>query len=436
MRINLQIAAIWALAVVACLLLQGCSLSEMAGRPEPWVSQDEVKAALSIATSSQEQGGGNAQSNANMPIDLIKEYMRAGNAPEARKDIRNRYLVASMLLIDAEYDKFVLHHGGVRKAGDTFAQSAAVTVAAAGAAFSDEVTKTVLSLVSGSIIAMNAAINKNYFYEQSFPMLLKQMEADRKEALLAILRSHTKPDDEYDLMAAHQSLRDFYHAGTFEGAFTKLDQAAASNKERAEADTKKFVKPDPFLSILAWLEEAKDETARQQRVAQLEAKIMDLDGMGFTNADKKAFVWLSKTSYDNAMKAANLVGAPEVSEAQKLARQAVSRQRVESLEFRREQERKKILELGTTNIQEARIMVADAVLAASQKWAQDTAKGLKPAMVPLVNLAQYASRNGGDASLKSLQRPDDDVAPLLKWVMETATKEQLAEAMAKLQVLK
>jgi hypothetical protein len=422
------LAFMFGLAVLSSVLQCGCS--NLAGRPRPWIELDAVERRLNASTVVKAAepgtpGAAAASSNepkSNAPLEIVAAYMAADETSDpGKKELRNRYLVSSMLLIDAEYDRFVIRQGAVRKGGDTFAQTTAATLAAASAAFSPEVTKTALSLIAASVIAANTAINKNYFYEQTFPMLLKQMEADRTEALLSILRNHVKTDAEYPLIAAHRDLRALYGAGTFENAFARLDQAASRNKEQADEASKNYVTASPSLSIQRWLSDPKlTKETRAERTKVLEEAINAVDEKGL-NETKSALVWLFKASDNQLNAVAAIVRAPSVSEAEVVAQEAKSSAMVETMERKQSIAREKINEL----LMEGKLDEARALLVAR---IQVLALGRRGELSdPIVNAAGYAGLDRG------VVRTGGDVSGLVAWVQDQSrTVEQLAKIAEKL----
>lgn len=209
--------------------LLGCSSTSLTGRPEPWLGSKEVTTALRAGPI---KTGSDSEPETFQYSYMIREYL-AETDPTQRKSIRNNYITASVLDINSRYNEFVDRLGAGRKGRDTGAETSAIALDALSAAFTPAVTKTALSLASGIVTAGNVAINKNYFYEEALPVLIKQMEANRATVANRLLAGRKLSDDTYGLEAADSDLRAYYEAGTFEGALDQLANAAAEEESMA-----------------------------------------------------------------------------------------------------------------------------------------------------------------------------------------------------------
>jgi len=204
---------------------------------------------------------------------MIRGYL-AETDPTKRKSIRNNYITASMLDINSRYNEFVDKLGAGRKGRDTGAETSAVALDALSAAFTPAVTKTALSLASGIVTAGNVAINKNYFYQEALPVLIKQMDANRSTVANRLLTGRKLSDDTYGLEAADSDLRAYYEAGTFEGALDKLADAAAEDESKAlERRSEELIesiksRQDTATETISRLEESGDLAGAKQAVTE------------------------------------------------------------------------------------------------------------------------------------------------------------------------
>jgi hypothetical protein len=164
---------------------------------------------------------------------LLRDYYDASKTPiGAEREARDRIVTGRIALIDLNYNQFVSQTTTNKQFWDTAVDIALLGASIAGTAAGGEGAKTVLAAAAAGLAGTKTSIDKNFFYEQTVPVLVSQMNAQRKVALIP-LHDGTKLDVvQYPLTQALTDLNNYYFAGTFVGALQAI-QADAGAKERA-----------------------------------------------------------------------------------------------------------------------------------------------------------------------------------------------------------
>lgn len=168
--------------------------------------------------------------------DLIKAYY-ATNANEAVKnDARNTMIDSRLALINLNYNQFIARFLVTKETLDFGTEVTQLGLNLATTAVGGAGTKTILGAIASGVTGSKLAIDKNFFFEKTVPVLITSMNAQRKEALLPIVMGMNRNTEKYPLTQALSDLDAYYFAGTFVGALQAI-QADAGNKE-VEANAK------------------------------------------------------------------------------------------------------------------------------------------------------------------------------------------------------
>jgi hypothetical protein len=202
--------------------------------------------------------------------NLITQYYALTNATEAIKRAeRDKIITGRITLINLNYNQFVARFS-VRKESLDFGTEVTelglnlATTAAGGAE-----TKTILGAVASGVTGSKLAIDKNFFFEKTVPVLITSMNAERKTALLPIMVGIGKSTDEYPLTQALSDLDTYYFAGTFVGALQAIQADAGAKEKQATLNitnirNKQFVTQtaqDRVGVILEQIDKLSDATA-------------------------------------------------------------------------------------------------------------------------------------------------------------------------------
>lgn len=174
--------------------------------------------------------------------DFIKEYYAraATNAPEADlKALRNKIVTGRIALINLNYNQFIGQFSVTKQSLDAGADITELGLNLATTAVGGAETKTILGAVSSGVTGSKLAIDKNFFFEKTVPVLITSMNAQRKEALLPIMQGIAKGTDEYPLAQALSDLDNYYFAGTFVGALQAIQADAGAKEVRASSELNK-----------------------------------------------------------------------------------------------------------------------------------------------------------------------------------------------------
>ena len=162
--------------------------------------------------------------------DLIKEYY-APNVPEAvKKDLRNTMIDSRLALINLNYNQFIAQFSVTKESLDFGTEVTQLGLNLATTVVGGSEAKTILAAVASGVTGSKLALDKNFFFEKSVPVLITSMNAQRKVTLLPIIAGASKNTGDYSLAQALSDLDAYYFSGTFIGALQAI-QADAGNKE-------------------------------------------------------------------------------------------------------------------------------------------------------------------------------------------------------------
>ena len=220
-------ASIVLIAVLAMTLPAGCS-KHMAGRPTRIQLIDNEKP-TSFETSL---------------IALEEKYDESDTDAQTRREIRDQYARKMIAVIDRYYEDFLDDLVTQRKGFDASADITAISLDTASALFVPPSTKSILAGLSALTTASKTAISKVYFYEQTLPALISQMEANRQAVLADMTKGLNAPVDGYPLLQTMRDLKRYYDAGTIDGAVTEIQKQAAKKVEVAQAKIQREIEEE------------------------------------------------------------------------------------------------------------------------------------------------------------------------------------------------
>jgi len=177
-------------------------------------------------------------------IDLEDQYDKPGADAQARRNIRDKYARKMIAVVDKRYNDFLDDLISQRKGFDASTDITAISLDTASVLFTPTTTKSILAGLAALTTAGKTVVSKVYFYEQTLPALVSQMEADRQAVLADIVEGLSAGVDIYPL---HQTLRDlnrYYTAGTIDGAVTGIQKQSAKRAEEAQLRIRKEVESD------------------------------------------------------------------------------------------------------------------------------------------------------------------------------------------------
>ncbi len=216
--------SIFLLAAVVMVLNSGCG-KHLAGRPKRIQLVENEKPTLF------EQ----------KLIDLEAEYDKPQTNSQRRQNIRDQYSRKMIAVIDKRYNDFLDDLVTKRKGFDASADITAISLDTASVLFTPVTTKSILAGLSALTTSGKTSINKAYFYEQTLPVLITQMESNRQSVLADIMEGLAADDDIYPLHHVVRDLNRYFAAGTIDGALVEIQKQAAKKADDAQVRIRKEI---------------------------------------------------------------------------------------------------------------------------------------------------------------------------------------------------
>ncbi|HBM88197.1 MAG TPA: hypothetical protein DD437_06625 [Rhodobiaceae bacterium] len=152
----------------------------------------------------------------------------------SRRDARNNILNGRLAAFDIQFNRFQreLHSVGVGTQLST--DTALLGLGAAGAVVSGG-TSQLLSAIAGGITGFQGSVDREVFFEQTMPVLLQQMNAQRNLIRAKIRAGLLKSVTDYPLGQGLADIESYYFAGSIPGALVGISDAAGKSNDRAQA---------------------------------------------------------------------------------------------------------------------------------------------------------------------------------------------------------
>lgn len=156
-------------------------------------------------------------------------------AGAATVERRNEFIAGRLVLYDLEYIRFVSRFR-VGRAGEATAFDAlALGVGFATTITTGERVKTILGAVTTALTGARTSYEKNFYEDKTADAVLAAMNAQRKQALVAIIAGSKGSLTEYSLTQAVTDLSAYQHAGTLGGALEGIQVDASAKAQSADA---------------------------------------------------------------------------------------------------------------------------------------------------------------------------------------------------------
>ncbi len=169
--------------------------------------------------------------------DLITRYYALTNAPEEiKRAARDKLITGRITLINLNYNQFIARFSVTKESLDFGTEVTQLGLSLATTAVGGAETKTILGAISSGVTGSKLAVDKNFFFEKTVPVLVTSMNAQRKVALAPILIGTTNNTDDYPLTRALTDLDAYYFAGTFVGALQAIQADAGAKESKAETN--------------------------------------------------------------------------------------------------------------------------------------------------------------------------------------------------------
>lgn len=173
----------------------------------------------------------------------ISDYYDTTKTPlNERQTKRDMFVTGHMALIDLHYNRFVQRLTINKQSIDTAADIMELGVGLAIPLSGGEETKNILGAISAGITGTRLSIDKNFFFEKTVPVLVSEMNAQRKNTRIPILLGLNRQVTEYPLTQALVDLNNYYFAGTFAGALQSIQAQAGVTEKAAEKEIRDIIK--------------------------------------------------------------------------------------------------------------------------------------------------------------------------------------------------
>lgn len=250
------------LCIVVSVLLCGCNSTYYGGAPEPSFDVDRDLKQLA-------EYFGDA--------DSIKKYYdvkKQGVSNDELKTARDEFITARLTMMNIRYIQFIRQSTSDKQLLDSSVEILGIGLNIAGVSFDSDATKTLLAGIAAGVSGSKATIDKNFYFEKTIPALIAAMNAQRKKALVHILKGMQEGISNYPFEQAVTDLHNYYFAGTFIGAIQVI-QADAGAKEKTE--DKKVDDARENIRKLRLLTEAERVLKKSLTIAIGKLKEGDLD---------------------------------------------------------------------------------------------------------------------------------------------------------------
>ena len=179
-----------------------------------------------------ERATGGATVNTLKPLSSEqKEYFRQK---------RNNILSNLTLLMDIRYRQYERAFYNVGATAGSAFDIAVLGMTAAGSVSGGAATKSILSAIAAGLTGTRLALEKNFLYEQTSPILIKQMQKLRKDKLAEIDKKMADNIDTYPLERGLIDIAEYFYSGTIVSALQSMTEKLSQKTADQEIDN--FIK--------------------------------------------------------------------------------------------------------------------------------------------------------------------------------------------------
>ena len=159
----------------------------------------------------------------------IRAYYDAQTNASDQAKIRNEIVSAFLMAIDSEYEKFTDAILFTRAGFDTAFDISAIGLGTASVLTDHMATGKLLAGLAAAATGARTVVDKNFFYEQTIPIVQAQMDSLRKSARSVLEAGMTREVAVYPLGIAVADLNEYYLAGSLTRAFAELAKSAGKD---------------------------------------------------------------------------------------------------------------------------------------------------------------------------------------------------------------
>jgi hypothetical protein len=171
----------------------------------------------------------------NADLHTLQQYFdpaiikQGGNSTAWRNEVVNSQIRA----IDLQFTSFEQALARETVGVNTAVDMAVIGLGAATGVVGGATTKSILGVVSGGLTGAKGIVDKDIFYSKTMPVLLSQMEAQRKVQLVKIRTGLTVDANRYPLSEALIDVEEYYKAGSIPGALQGIIEQSGATGQNA-----------------------------------------------------------------------------------------------------------------------------------------------------------------------------------------------------------
>ena len=156
------------------------------------------------------------------------------DGPAKAKALRNEFLETTVPYLDDAYVNYITDLQKGRDRVNFVADLIELGTSAAVGITNGERSLKIMGIALTAFRGGRRSADLNFYKEQTTPILINKMDANRAKVRAAILEREKKEVDDYPIGAAISDVVDYYNAGTLVRAFTELAKDTAVDAKQSE----------------------------------------------------------------------------------------------------------------------------------------------------------------------------------------------------------
>ncbi len=211
-------------SLLASLLLSGCV--SFSSYPKPTTDTKSELTALAPWLSA----------------DVLTAYAAKSGAD--KRAYRDDVLNARIRAVNLRFTEFVQRLDEDRRRLNVGTDWTVIALNGTASLVTPNSTKSILSAISGGVVGAKGSVDKNLFFDKTMPVLIAQMEANRRDVLVKIRTGMNQDTDHYPLTNGLIDVEDYYTAGSLNGAITAIGASSGDTIKQADQKLKQAAESD------------------------------------------------------------------------------------------------------------------------------------------------------------------------------------------------
>ncbi|RMF36055.1 MAG: hypothetical protein D6754_12110 [Alphaproteobacteria bacterium] len=224
--------------------------------------------------------------NAETEVSKLEQFYRTDSiidyyqATTDRTGKRNRIIAARMQAIDLRFSEYLLILATELRTAGYGVDLASIALTGTASVITPVKTIQILTAIDTALKGARTGFQKDMLAEQTLPILLNSMVANRKRIATQIWNGLSKSDDEYPLALALSQVAEYERAGSIAGAMLKAQEDSATEVKAADQAFQNRVLKLAFGSspsaerLKSWVDDASvSEQVRRGRLARIQKEL-------------------------------------------------------------------------------------------------------------------------------------------------------------------